>query len=129
MSKPKDDLENIKRVLRRVRLYVVAVYPHDVIMNGRQGEYTPWFIAHVDETRLTPETLKTVFEAFKVMHKPDEDEIMEMFTHWLAKNNYIVLNSAICAGGFVTLEYGNNNSNNETSSTVNEVKHVEVSEP
>ena len=84
----------IRTMLRhRGPLYVAALYPEDGITAGDQGIFNPWFIAHVDNAKLSQKELDRVGKEFNAdaVEFPD---FMETFTAFLESRGYIVLHSA-----------------------------------
>jgi len=75
-------------------LYVIALYPQDVIDKHDEDEYTPWFVAHVTECELTGRVINKFFDEFEKSEDNTGCEVMENFATFLEEKGYIVLNSA-----------------------------------
>lgn len=87
-------------------LHVAAVYPQDVIDNGEEANYAPWFVGHTRRTKVTNRVIVRLWTKFKAEtgFVPDEvvDEIFGQFFNWLTeKHGYAVLHSAPLDGWIV----------------------------
>lgn len=95
------DLEELTKEVDRFLgkfgpLYVAALYPQDIADTPRAlEEYTPWFIAHCDETKLSPNEIDKLWQEFCVKGDSNESDALDDFSKILQEKGYIILTSAV----------------------------------
>lgn len=75
-------------------IYVQTLYPQDVIDNRREQEYSPWYIGHTDQSKLTQteiDNLRTKF--LRQERNVDSGDFMDLFLNFLEERGYVSFHS------------------------------------
>ncbi|HEY3323011.1 MAG TPA: hypothetical protein VGP72_21335 [Planctomycetota bacterium] len=96
-----EPVKSLRSLLKGHDIYVQAIIPTDVIENGAQGEYSPWYLAHSDSAMLSQRSIDHLWTEYRdaETRKSDGDradpcEAMQDFFQSIEKLGYICLHSA-----------------------------------